>query len=83
MHDDVAADDRHALVGAVEAHVLGAVGIDMHALGDEGVAIRGLNRRAVGAEQAQRAFGGAGGEGGGGEGGEDGHGQEALGVQHG
>ena len=35
MHDQVAADHRQARMRAVEAHVLGAVGVDDHVAGDE------------------------------------------------
>src|SRR6185369_3458133 len=38
MYDQVAADDRQAVVGAVEVHVLGAVLVDGDAARDEGVA---------------------------------------------
>ena len=37
LQHEVAADHRQALVGALEAHVFGAVGIDHHVAGDEAV----------------------------------------------
>nr|WP_238151799.1 hypothetical protein [Xanthomonas arboricola] len=40
MHHHIAADDRQALIGTIEAHMLGAIGIDDAVARDKGIGRR-------------------------------------------
>ena len=51
MHDEVAADDRHAAEGTVVTHVLGAVTIDDHVTHAEGICRSPMEGTAVRCEQ--------------------------------
>jgi hypothetical protein len=75
--DDIAADHRQPVVGAVETDVGRAVEIRLGVLGQELVAGGSLDRCAVGAQVPEGAFGRAGGEGAGGKRGQDRRGQKA------
>ena len=61
MHDQVAADHRQAAVGAVEAHVLGAVAVDDDVLDGEGIGVGALDG---GTWRVDQAFGAKSGRGG-------------------
>jgi hypothetical protein len=52
MNHHVAADDRQAAIGAVQAHMFGAIAVDDHVPDQEPIRVRTLRRLAVAVDQA-------------------------------